>query len=728
MAHFIDLSDDVSPALVKNEKSGLRLPKKSRPSGDTDDEEDDEGEGEGDDDAPLPVRRRVLKRKFDAAGSSSPGVPAQLSASAEEALELLVSMFPDADKNDCRSVVASLSEKTSDMSKILEEAADMILTGRLPSAAASASTSASGAAGAGAAGGAFSASAASASAAVDAASDEFDGEWGDMGCKATPLDEVLSVFPNASHDYVNNLLLALPVEAVINNMVEKGYERQPKATMDLDTDYTVTSWETSIQYRANALVQLQRDFPILKLEGLRRLFSNDKNKHHYTPTLRLIESTLNISAHRYPDPVVALKTFMIESMADGLTTLGLKVSSSVPRNPPEISEWDPVFKRELRSEEKRREAARLELERQLEAEHNDKMAEASGAMIECGCCYGEYAFENLIQCSEGHLFCCKCIQSWVSQTVFGDGKSSVKCLATAEACCGGFPDSMLRKALTTSMYSKLQDAMASDALKAAQLENTVKCYSCSLIVEMPEEAGIVMNCQRCCKETCRLCGEESHVPLKCSEVEKSGSKNIRVQVEEAMTKARVRECHSCKARFYKVEGCNKMACVCGCFICYICRADITKEKYAHFCQTPHCTHETCGKCVLFTDSVTDDRKAMYEAGLNTTKAIEGQMGADVSIDMNKLLEGGVPLAKKAKNGGAEELQWAVARPNPGGGGVLPPGFNVFLPAPAPPPQDPRALAAAQAANRAVILAQQALRAQQRAARAAAKAARKAARR
>ena len=85
-------------------------------------------------------------------------------------------------------------------------------------------------------------------------------------------------------------------------------------------------------------------------------------------------------------------------------------------------------------------------------------------------------------------------------------------------------------------------------------------------------------------------------------------------MEEAMTKARVRECKKCSTRFYKIEGCNKMTCTCDAKMCYICRADITEELYTHFCQTPLCTHETCGKCKLFTDTVEDDRLAMRDAG------------------------------------------------------------------------------------------------------------------
>jgi len=38
----------------------------------------------------------------------------------------------------------------------------------------------------------------------------------------------------------------------------------------------------------------------------------------------------------------------------------------------------------------------------------------------------------------------------------------------------------------------------------------------------------------------------------------------------------------------------------GAIICYVCRADISKMGYQHFCQTAHCTHKSCNKCKLFT--------------------------------------------------------------------------------------------------------------------------------
>ena len=85
----------------------------------------------------------------------------------------------------------------------------------------------------------------------------------------------------------------------------------------------------------------------------------------------------------------------------------------------------------------------------------------------------------------------------------------------------------------------------------------------------------------CGRDSCRLCNEPSHVPLRCEEVEKKEA--ARKKIEELQSEAMIRECWKCKTKYFKEEGCNKMACPtpkCGAKMCYLCKQPV--EDYTHF--------------------------------------------------------------------------------------------------------------------------------------------------
>lgn len=98
-----------------------------------------------------------------------------------------------------------------------------------------------------------------------------------------------------------------------------------------------------------------------------------------------------------------------------------------------------------------------------------------------------------------------------------------------------------------------------------------------------------------------------------------------------MSAAVIRNCPVCTVACFKEEGCNKMTCPnqscptpgsnTRTKFCYLCRVEI--QDYKHFCQVPHCSHEECGKCRLFTDSKKDDRVARREAAAATIEKLDG---------------------------------------------------------------------------------------------------------
>jgi E3 ubiquitin-protein ligase RNF216 len=78
------------------------------------------------------------------------------------------------------------------------------------------------------------------------------------------------------------------------------------------------------------------------------------------------------------------------------------------------------------------------------------------------------------------------------------------------------------------------------------------CRVCGLGAEVP--AGVkVFACPQagCGAQTCVECGEESHVPLRCAEVESQKQTGGRLTVEEAMTEAKIRTCPKVRASLYE---------------------------------------------------------------------------------------------------------------------------------------------------------------------------------
>lgn len=270
---------------------------------------------------------------------------------------------------------------------------------------------------------------------------------------------------------------------------------------------------------------------------------------------------------------------------------------------------------ELQREEQRKRARYQEME-------------AAGEFIECECCFGSAPIDEMVQCGEGHLFCSPCLVRQAEMAAYDAAKTDLRCMSMGGECSAPFPWSQVERAIPEKLREKLSERQSSDVLRQANVEGLVQCPFCNFgaIVENEHDREFRCYNEACGKVSCRLCKEESHIPLRCNEVEKNAETKERLAIEERMTIARVRHCHSCKAPFYKTEGCNLMTCRCGGKSCYICRAAVTtKEGYDHFCRHVHqpgkgCP-EKCGKCFLFTDSVEDDKRLVEEERAKLAKEL-----------------------------------------------------------------------------------------------------------
>lgn len=148
------------------------------------------------------------------------------------------------------------------------------------------------------------------------------------------------------------------------------------------------------------------------------------------------------------------------------------------------------------------------------------------------------------------------------------------------------------------------------------------CFQDSLARTRRRKLGLRFTCQNpaCRLSSCISCSKawsDIHI---CHE---SSLLALRTQVELAMSLAVKRTCPRCNTSFVKLSGCNKLTCVCGYQMCYVCRKNIGNgEGYRHFCEhfRPNggrgCS--ACDKCDLY--RCEDDEVAVQKAKANAEKA------------------------------------------------------------------------------------------------------------
>ncbi|KAK6337712.1 hypothetical protein TWF696_001195 [Orbilia brochopaga] len=315
---------------------------------------------------------------------------------------------------------------------------------------------------------------------------------------------------------------------------------------------------------------------------------------------------------------------------------------------------------------------------------NEKQYEEAGALLECECCFGDYAFEMMSACCHGHLFCHTCVVNAAKEGVYGQTtslvkeKGSLRCLSSvADPPCDGYiPLDLVSQALPEEMFRAMEDKFTEDDLAHCGLP-MAKCPFCMYaeadeiptwavrkgaayataalafillsaspsIVLIPATAMLLALCyiymfevisahqtvyledilldltkravkqqfekQReqmfqcrnptvCGKKSCRDCGKEWKPFHKCFENEEEA---LRLCVENAMAAAIKRTCPTCGTSFVKSDGCNRLTCVCGYVMCYVCRADLNGIGYKHFCQhfrqVPGTACTECDNCDLY---------------------------------------------------------------------------------------------------------------------------------
>ncbi|KAL8870742.1 MAG: hypothetical protein Q9174_003279 [Haloplaca sp. 1 TL-2023] len=165
----------------------------------------------------------------------------------------------------------------------------------------------------------------------------------------------------------------------------------------------------------------------------------------------------------------------------------------------------------------------------------------------------------------------------------------------------------------------------------------------------------------CSALTCTTCFKLWRDPHTCFA---SAAVELRTSIEAARTAALKRTCPKCNLAFIKDSGCNKLACVCGYAMCYVCRQGLVVgeggEGYRHFCQ--HFRHrggrcDECDKCDLY--QTQDEDEVVRLAGLEAEKEWRRKQGQILHQGGKVGNEGGGDQAVGENTGGGWTIQGLI---------------------------------------------------------------------
>ncbi|CAO3594385.1 unnamed protein product [Absidia cylindrospora] len=391
-------------------------------------------------------------------------------------------------------------------------------------------------------------------------------------------------------------------------------------------------------------------------------------------------------------------SYMASSSAWSLTTILDSASQ-------QMQHVDTTFIKELGQLRKRKLDQQSVLDETLAHEINNQEYENDEQYITCGCCFGDYSFEKLVFCSLGsHSFCHDCITRFMMEGLFGQGAlrgvERIPCIASDNIilCEGCLPVRVLQQHILSPDLWKAYEASLFEVNMAKQAWALVQCASCSYcelddsirpiqhVVDksmalislarwvmwdlkndlqiaynrlVSKRRGYAFQCRNpsCGKLTCLQCMHVIRGLHNCYENEKDG---LRLYIEKAMADAVKRTCPQCNLSFQKSDGCNKIKCKCGYAMCYICRKDIGKESYAHFCDhfrtIPGSPCEKCNKCDLYK---TDPEDEAIQKASNVARREYLEAHPDVITQLPDVVVGPKSTLDKIDEWRHESILWLL---------------------------------------------------------------------
>ena len=287
----------------------------------------------------------------------------------------------------------------------------------------------------------------------------------------TAMDRVLEIFPEMEMAFIRKSLLdgGIPIneqdaplklgfenalQVILSTLSEKpSYPKEPKAAKIASVpsnpmmkttplhDYSSPSaeYERSPAYRIECAAYVMSIFPFLTSVGV-------------TEYLKALDHRFFLCHERICDIIkgrdVTQKTEETEIIAEkqlneiervlkgeNLTkeqttsfhssigaTKSKRITRKRPRVGPTSTVTDPILLNEIQFTHNKFNEWKAQLNDSISRKLARAMSEKEGTTLECSCCFGDYAFEEMVSCkNEGHLFCFDCLKRHASERVFGVG-------------------------------------------------------------------------------------------------------------------------------------------------------------------------------------------------------------------------------------------------------------------------------------------------------------------
>jgi DNA-directed RNA polymerase subunit RPC12/RpoP len=211
---------------------------------------------------------------------------------------------------------------------------------------------------------------------------------------------------------------------------------------------------------------------------------------------------------------------------------------------------------------------------------------------ECQCCFEQCLGSEMIQCTESHRVCKRCVIHQV-QVYLSEGRTEFGCPAIG--CNVRLSRETIGAAIPIALHGKVLEMDALRVLAETKADDIVKCAHCGTPVAF-DGLG-VMKCPICAFETCSSCGCAWHEGP-CSRLNWSHA------WAEAETARVIAVCPKCGAEMLREDGDNLIQCpICGVMMCDCCHEIIASDvRYEHFWQRPG---EECPRtaCPLWSESL-----------------------------------------------------------------------------------------------------------------------------